>query len=252
MAIALNGGDGTAGAQSSTGSSVTLSTFQVAAGSDTILLAFTTAQDSNHNNYPVTGITWNGGAEAFTKVRSDEAVGNVGTEIWYLLNPTAATDDVVASFTGTLGEKTVGALCLDGVNQATPEANNGATGSDDTPTVDVTTVADNAWVASVCAAEGSFSSINNSQTAFTGYPLTDQSFENAHAGYKGPVSPAAATTLSYTLSSGQPWSESTVSVAPAVSTGRTVISGARTVVSGARTVVSGARTVISGARTKIT
>jgi len=61
----------------------------ISSGSNLILIAVSTVQDSNHASFPVVTIKWNG--TDLTKVRHDEPVGNVRTEIWYLLNPDEGT-----------------------------------------------------------------------------------------------------------------------------------------------------------------
>lgn len=211
MAIAL---DAQAAIRTSTGNTVTLSSFTIAAGSDKILIVMTTAQDGNHANYPVTGVDWNG-TETLTKVREDEAAGNTGTSLWYLLDPTSATADIRATYTGSLGESTVGAYSFTGVNQVAPEANNGATGASTSVDVDLTTIAANTVSVTVTCSEASYASIDDSQTAHTSYPLTDQSFENAHAGRKAHSS-AGSKSLDYTSNGNNSFSISALSMAEAV------------------------------------
>jgi len=184
--------------------------------SNRILIATSTVQDGNHANYPVTGITYNG--KALTKVRHDEPSGNVRTEIWYLLNPDVGTFNCIKTTTGGVGESTLGVVTLSGVSQVAPEANNGATGTSSSPSVSLTTVADLAWSITVACAETNFTAVNNSQTVLTGYPLTDQSFENADAARRE-IATAGATTLGYTIGSSQPWAISAISVAPAPAAG---------------------------------
>jgi len=181
-------------------------------GTNRYLIAVTTAQDSNHANMPVNSIKWNG--TDLTKVRHDEPAGNVRTEIWYLINPASGTFNLVADFAGNVGEATLGAITLTGAEQVAPEANNGATGTNASPSVSLTTVADLAWSITVAVAEANFTAVNNSQTVLTGYPLTDQSYESADAARRE-ITPAGATTLGYSISSGQAWAISAVSVAPA-------------------------------------
>lgn len=180
-------------------------------GKDRMMIVITTAQDSNHSNMPVKGVTANG--RALTKLRSDEATGNNRTEIWYLTAPDIGTYNVTVNFTGSLGEASLGIITLTGVKQTVPEANAGATGNSNTPSTSITTIANNAFTISVASSEASFSSVNNGQTVLTGYPLTDQSFENSD-GASNTISTPGATTLSYTTSSGQSWAMSAVSLAP--------------------------------------
>ncbi len=213
MAIAL---DAQGAARSSTGSTVTISSFVVGAGSDKMLIALTTVQDSNHSNFPVTGVTWD--STAMTNVREDEATGNTGSGIWYLVAPASTTGDVVATSTGDTGEHTVGVFSLTGVAQVAPEADNGATGSSASVDVDLTTVADDTWTFTVTCHERTYASIDDTQTAHTSYPLTDQEFENAHCGRKAHTS-AGAKSLDYTANGSATFSISAVSVAEAAAGG---------------------------------
>ncbi|MCH7987178.1 MAG: hypothetical protein IH847_11430 [Acidobacteria bacterium] len=96
-----------------------------------------------------TGITWNGGAEALTEVRSDPATeaSSSGTIIFVLASPTATTADVVISWSGTTGRTTCGATNYSGVDtSAVCEADNGASGTGTSSSVSVTTLTDNAWL----------------------------------------------------------------------------------------------------------
>ena len=175
------------------------------------LYVLTGVQDSNHANFPVTGVTYDG--EALTKIRSDEAVGNVRSEIWRLLDPPTGTANVVVTTTGALGETAVIAVTLNGVHQTTPEeANQGTSGSSSTPSISITTTTDGAWLLTVSTAESTFSSNGADQTTLA--TLTDQSYENTRGSYEEKVS-AGADTQSFNLGSGQPWSISSVAVKPA-------------------------------------
>ncbi len=206
MAIAL---DAVSSGRNSTGT-ITVS-HTVGAGSDRVLYVMTSAQDSNHANLPVTGITF--GGVALTKVRHDEAAGNNRTEIWRLIAPATSTANIVCTVTGSVGEFALIGISLTGVDQTTPtDANNGASGNSSAPSVSVTSVTDNAWLLAMASAETTFSSNGTGQTTIA--TLTDQSYENARGTYEGPKTPAGADTQSFVIASGQSWAISSVAVRP--------------------------------------
>lgn len=170
-------------------------------------------QDSNHANMPVTGVTY--GGVALTKIRSDEAVGNVRSEIWRLKNPAAGAANVIVSTTGSLGETAAIVITLSGVDQSTTEeANQGTTGSSSSPSQSITTLTNSAWILTVCTAESTFSSNGTGQN--TAATLTDQSYENTRGSYEEKAT-AGADTQSFGLGSSQPYAISTVAVKPAAS-----------------------------------
>lgn len=216
MAIAL---DNTSSGRNSTGN-ITVS-HVVGSGSNRVLYVKTSAQDSNHANLPVTGITY--GGVALTKVRHDEATGNNRTEIWRLIAPAVGTANIVVTFTGSIGEAACIGISLTGVDQTTPtDANNGATGNSSGPSVSITSVTDNAWFLTICSAETTFSSNGTGQTTIA--TLTDQSYENARGTYEGPKTPAGTDTQSFVIASGQSWALSSVAVRPADTSGTASVS----------------------------
>lgn len=206
MAIAL---DATSSGRNSSGT-ITVS-HTVGAGSDRVLYVLTSVQDSNHANFPVTGITF--GGVALTKVRSDEAVGNNRTEIWRLIAPATSTANIVCTVTGAVGEFALIGISLTGVDQTTPtDAENGTSGNSSAPSVAVVSVTDNAWFLTVASAETTFSSNGTGQTTIA--TLTDQSYENARGTYEGPKVSAGSDTQSFVIASGQTWAISSVAVRP--------------------------------------
>jgi len=98
------------------GSSLTISSFTVADNANKILIVST----GTYNGSPtVSGVTWNGASESFTKAVS--LAGNYDVEIWYLVNPTATTDDVVVTFSdSTAGNRGAGVYSFYNVDQTSP------------------------------------------------------------------------------------------------------------------------------------
>lgn len=194
------------------GSSITRA-FDMGSGySNKLLLVMTTCQDSNHANFPVTGITYN--SVALTKVRSDEPAGNVRSEIWQLVAPADGSNNIVVSFTGSLGEVSISVLGLTGVDQTTPiEANTGNSGTSSAPSVSITSTSANAWLASVCVCEDFFLTINHHNIPLS--PMTDQSFENTYSGVRPNKVSAGARSMTYDTNSSQAYAQSEVSIAAA-------------------------------------
>jgi len=179
--------------------------------SNTILIVGTNAQDSNHANFPITGVTFN--SVALTKVRSDEAAGNNRTELWYLVNPNVTTADIVVTATGTLGELQGFALTFCNVDQASPiDANNGGSGTSGSPSVTLTTVANGAWSVAVCSSEERYIGYGT-QALRAGGAATDQTYENGTIATKY-IATAAATALGFKVLSSQSYAESCLSLKP--------------------------------------
>lgn len=185
--------------------------------SNTVAVAGVTIQDGNHAMYSVNSLTF--GGIPMTLARRDEAVGNTCTFIYYCVNVAAGANTVSLTMTGgaTPGEISCGTVVFSGVDQIFPiDAVNGATGNSSAPSVSLTTVADNCFTVSVVCGEASITAAGT-QTVKWG-PLTDQGFENAEGSIKGAITPAGATTLAYTLSSGQAWAISACSIQPVTGT----------------------------------
>lgn len=131
-------------------------------GSNSILLALIAICHDKDDPVPgasmgVSSITFNT-TEVFTKLRADP--GSSGgtepdSEIWYLVNPTATTANVVLTYVQT--QFTVDVSCIDflGVDQASPfEANAGKNQTGGTSMSNtITTLSANAYIISVIASK---------------------------------------------------------------------------------------------------
>jgi len=211
MAIALDAISSTNSSASSFSDPVILA--HTCTGSNLVLLVGVTYQDSNHGNYGSNNVTYDG--EAMVLIRSDEAVGNVYTELWIKVGPSTGANNIIVTPNSAAapGEIAVGGISLTGAKQSgQPEANNGATGSSNTPSVSVTTIDINSWVVDVLANEAGNPTAGAGQTRR--WYKADQSFENGSGSTEGPVTPAGATTMSWSIPSGAPWALSAASIAP--------------------------------------
>jgi len=122
----------------------------VAAGSNKALVALTVVRDDGTED--VSGITWNT-TENFTEV-SSVADNDVVVQAWYLVNPTSASDDVVATATADPFAQCMAVISLTGVNQADPVPTDATGDNDDWGadwSIDITTQHANSWLfGSVC------------------------------------------------------------------------------------------------------
>jgi len=162
-------------------------------------------------------ITFNG--DALTLVRLDNAVGvypKYNSALYYRIAPdTGGAYTVAVTLFTTIVHAAGGAISYTGADQENqPDANNGNAGNDGTPTVDVTTIADNSWVVSVIAIQAA-TAISSDNTERWDVISNNGGFGGSDT--DGPKTPAGDQTMSWTSTSGNNWAISTASFAPAVS-----------------------------------
>jgi len=97
------------------GNTITNSGFTVAANSDRVLIVVSSLESSAQQ---ITGITWNG-VETFTSAVTIDN-GGKRSEIWYLVNPTATTANVVTTWGVNSNARGAGVYSFYNVNQASP------------------------------------------------------------------------------------------------------------------------------------
>lgn len=164
------------------------------------------------NDRTVTGMTFNG--DALTSIRSDNRqVSNdhFRTTLFYRIAPdTGGSLTIEVSLSGSVSGAVGGAVSYTGTDQdSQPDAHNGANGSSETATVDVTTIANNSWVVSVMI-EGGNNVITSDNTE-----RWNVASSNVFGGSdEGPISPAGAQTMSWTWSGADDWVISAASFKP--------------------------------------
>lgn len=214
MAIAFDAVSSVNSSAASYSSPITLA--HTCTGANLVLVVGVTYQDPNHGNYGSDTVTYNG--VSLTKVRSDEAIGDIYTEIWILVGPATGAHNIVVtpSSVSSLGEIGVGGISLTGARQTgQPESHNGATGYSNTASVVVTTIENNSWVVDVLANEGGEPTAGAGQTRR--WYETDQPSEHGAGSTEGPKTPAGAVTMSWSIPSA--WcGMSAVSIAPVAAT----------------------------------
>ncbi len=162
----------------------------------------------------ITGVTV--GGVAMTKVGSSikNSVNNFYISAWIKAGPATGTQNVIASASGTVTLDMV-VVSYSGASQ-TGQPDNNASNNTGTPqnfSDTVTPVADKCWVTSAFLRQGagitgfSAGTARTSNQATTGLGVADT----------GPVTPAAATTITATSgASGSGWCSIVVSIKPAV------------------------------------
>jgi len=195
-------------------------------GANLLLAVGVGSRDPTFPYANLTGITYN--AVAMSLARSDGTNTVAISSIYYLVAPDTGANTVSVSFSTTCSDSAGGGLSYTGVKQtAQPDAVNGATGSGvvpQTPTVDLTTVADNSWVISVVTTDANLTqyamSCNNTQRWNIGSGYT--AYQSGGSDTNGPKTPAGAQTMSWTISGttySKVWAISAASFAPAAAGG---------------------------------
>lgn len=170
-------------------------------------------------NRDITNVTWNGAA--ITSLREDDnGTNSVRSEVWYILSPATGTLTAVFTAAGIVDELSGGIVTLnDDVGEPTIDAHNGETGAAANPDVSVTTVADNAWICAVLITlEGNPANVAVTSPGVERWE-TDVGGNVVSGQTSGPVSPAGATAVGWTISTSDGYAISAVSVAPAVAAG---------------------------------
>lgn len=151
----------------------------------------------------VTSITYNGVALSF--IGAQTTVSSVGRiECWGLVAPSSGTNTITVTLSGAIASAGT-AVSYTNVNQTTPtEAFNSAQatniGAADA-TVTVTTITNNTWIhAAIATNDGSITANQTSRNNVTGVGGSGADEDT------GPISPAAATIMSYTgIGAAQTW-----------------------------------------------
>lgn len=186
-----------AASTSGSASSLTLSSFNVASNPNRILVCGTAVRGA----VTVSSITWNGGAESFTKINDNQPGSDVRTELWYLLNPTATTANIVITFSGSQSVMG-GCVSIFNAAQSAPTGSAEASGSDATPTVNVTTVAGDLVIDIMGDQSGGFDiDVHSSQAERWQIEAT-----NHDGGMSTEVATGTTTTMSWSETGSDFWS----------------------------------------------
>ena len=189
---------GTVGSNRTSGGDPTVS---VNITTQNAIIAIVTTQDSNTANLGAATVVRNG--QSFTMIGEYGGSGGTGQpvriQIWQLVNPTAGTYDVVADCNGSINECAMVCYPLDNADTADlVNGYNGSSSSGASPSVSVTTDADNCYLIGGLVSEGTITAVGGGQDSDAS--LTDQSFENTRATSKQGTT-AGSQSLSFTSNS---------------------------------------------------
>lgn len=171
----------------------------------------------------VTGVQY--GGQALTR---QVTIGNGGrprTEIWSRLNPVVGVNNVVVTLTGN-DQVIAGAMSFRGVNLTTPfdAPAQSSSANSATPAVTITPVTNDAWTVDVISANNSVTATLAAATPVVAGALRSQQWNRAVGGnirgaaaLYGPLNPAGAATLRWTLASGERWTMASVVLRPSAS-----------------------------------
>ena len=219
MAIALD--TNTYGASDATTTTVGIT---VANNSNRVLIALISLGNSTGISQ-VDSVTFNT-SEAFTRAVTiiDDGT-DAACDIWYLINPTATTADVVVDYDGgNSPDAAVNVVSLYGADQTDPiGARGAATGSSTTPQASITKEDSNSWVLAVISYGGGGAGVSGTPNS-TEVELQD-TIGGSGAGDYNHISgySTSLTTLRWNMSdSGSAWAMLMAEVKPTAVTGLSV------------------------------
>ncbi len=195
----------------SSGTTANLTFAHTVAGTNRLLLVGVTVDQAGT---AVTGVQYAG--QALTQQAFIGTGGRPRAEIWSRLNPTPGNNNVIVSLTGN-DQVVAGAMSFTGVNLTTPfdAASQTATNNSTAAAITSTPVTNNAWILDVISA--------NNSVAVTMTALANRTQQwnlsvggniRGAASLYGPINPAGATTLQWTLANAQRWTMAAVALRP--------------------------------------
>lgn len=185
-----------------------------AAGVNRVLIvgvSIKNAQTVANVTYDGVGLVPAGGISMGTGIR---------VELWYLTNPATGNNQVQVSLNGGNTAAVAGSVSLTGVSQSNPIENSAfATGNGTTASVNVNTLSNNAWVLDTLGkVHRDDADVGTGQTErwnrMAGTSV-DASRIRGAGSTRGPVTPAGAVTMSWTLENIRDWAVGAVAVRPA-------------------------------------
>lgn len=127
----------------------TVSSYTVSSGTNTALVVFIGASDATEADRAISSVTWNTSESLTAGVSTDgPATSNRRAAIYYLLNPTATTANIVVTFAGTVTSSACLAVSYQNVHQSSPigDTDGVAAGSGTSASRTLTTTAANSLV----------------------------------------------------------------------------------------------------------
>lgn len=205
MAVAF---DAASSGQTTNATSITVA--HTCSGSDRVLFVGVGWSTGPEAMASVTGVTYNGVAltQIWEIIDSPTDHANAG---WYLIAPATGTNNIVVTFASAMDEICAGGISFTGAHQTSPlgtfQTANGTTGN---ATVNVSSAADeivvdNCYVGQNGITVGAGQTQRWQQANIGSYSTGGGSTETG----------AATTTMSWTITSGNPWNIGAVPIKPA-------------------------------------
>lgn len=212
MAIALD--SVTNGSMAGAGASATLPIAHTCGAGTTILIVAIAFNDGGQNGHQTTSVDYNG--TSLTQLGKADSLLDTRAEFWYLLAPTTGSSlnvNIKYDFINYVG---AGVMSFTGTKTTAPTIFSTLIGTASSVSHAITTVDDNSWILDVLSCETSPTISNTgSPTQTAVWNNTNQSFQWGQGSSKGPVTPAASTTLGWTSISGNTWSYVQMIMSPA-------------------------------------
>lgn len=185
-------------------------TSHTVAGSNRFLVVSVQWSDTT-NTRTVSTVTF--GATSLTRL-GGAANGTTGSDIWYVNNPAAESRTITVTMSQTTDRITAGAISFTNVNQTTQLGSIATnTGSDDTPTVNTTTVTGDMVVDSACMAADTTQTAGASQTERYEQRGAGGGQNQTGAG-STEVATGTTTTMDWTFGSSAAWATCAVALKP--------------------------------------
>jgi hypothetical protein len=180
---------------SASATSITISGFTVGNNSNKILIVSV----GSYNPTPtVSGITWNS-SENFTQINT--VLNNGRADLWYLVNPTSTTADIVVTYSSSAGSRSAGVTSLYNVNQSTPiGVTNTVTGTGGTIAGTITPTTTGSWIIDSAMSLTGLGAITDTLTA--GFSNLIGGVDRSH-GTQYSASPTINSANSMTWTNGQ-------------------------------------------------
>lgn len=143
------------------------------------------------------------------------------TEIWTLANPATGTNDLIVTLTG-FDQMAVGVLSFTGADTSSPTSHLDvpavsafSTTNGNTASVSITPVTNNAWIVdTVSVNRGVLTTMTSMTNRLERWNLRLGGSVTGAGSTLGPISPAAARTLTWTWGSDRSWSQAAIALRP--------------------------------------
>lgn len=227
MAIALD--LATTGQAADAASSLTFS-HTVGAGLSNSILIICIGYYCSPASISASTVTYNG-VSCTLALRQNNGVNAATVEIWRLVAPTAGANNVVITMSASVNTSNIlaaTAISLSGVDQTTPldgvsPVGTTVTGTHGSHSDSITPTSNNAWLVDGQSAAGGGGSLaqNGAQTLAGSVKVNGAGSEAFGASYRGPISPAASTAMSWTwTSAGTASAHAVIALRPATTGGK--------------------------------